>query len=110
MLCKDCVQVKYRLFLTQGRVTKLTDLLDRAELVATVGLEKCERPIQKDVYLFTFREPNTTAVQVSNRFNISASTAQNVLNELAVLGLIFKDTSQKRNIEYYNYDALDLLN
>lgn len=31
-------------------------------------------------------------------------------NELDELGLIFKDTSQKRNIEYYNYDVLDLLN
>ena len=78
-----------------------------------MGLEKCERQIQKDVYLFTFRELNTTAVQVSTRFHIAASTARNVLNELDELdelGLIFKDTSQKRNIEYYNYDVLDLLN
>ena len=62
------------------------------------------------MYLFTFREPNTTAVQVAKRFNIAASTARNVLNELHELGLIFKDASQKRNIEYLNYDVLDLLN
>ncbi|WP_208324099.1 hypothetical protein [Paenisporosarcina antarctica] len=66
--------------------------------------------IQKDVYLFTFREPNTTAVQVAKRFNIAASTARNVLNELSELALIFKDSSQKRNIEYFNYDVLNLLN
>lgn len=102
--------LKFFLNASDRMADKLTDLLDRAELVATLGLEKCERSIQKDVYLFTFREPNTTAVQVSNRFNIAASTARNVLNELDELGLIFKDNSQKRNIEYYNYDVLDLLN
>ncbi len=94
-----------------GRMAdKLNDLLDKAELIAVNGLMKCEREIQKKVYLFTFREPNTTALQVARQFNVATSTARNVLNELHDAGLVFKDASQKRNIEYFNYDVLDLLN
>lgn len=102
--------LKFFLNASDRMADKLTVLLDRAEFIAAQGLAKCERAIQKDVYLFTFREPNTTAVQVAKHFNIAASTARNVLNELSEFGLIFKDSSQKRNIEYFNYDVLDLLN
>lgn len=89
---------------------KLSDLLDSAEALAVRGFAACPREIVKRVYLFTFREPNTTVTQVAKQFGIASSTARGVLNELVELELLFKDTSQKRNVEYYNYDVLDLLN
>ncbi|AOZ93320.1 Fic family protein [Paenibacillus crassostreae] len=89
---------------------KLSALLDRAEQLANEGLDKCDRQLQRDVFIYTFREPNTTAVQVSVHFGVAITTARKALNELSDLGLIFKNTSQLRNIEYFNYDVLDLLN
>lgn len=102
--------LKFFLTASDRMADKLTALLDKAESIAVNGFLKCEREIQKKVYLFTFREPNTTARQVSKEFNIASSTARNVLNELHELGLVFRDSSQRRNIEYFNYDILDLLN
>lgn len=102
--------LKFFLNASDRMADKLTALLDKAELIAENGLLKCEREIQRNVYLFTFREPNTTALQVAQQFKVATSTARNVLNELHELDLIFKDPSQKRNIEYFNYDVLDLLN
>lgn len=89
---------------------KLNQLLDRAEEIALNGLKKCDTHTQKQVYLFTFRFPNTTAVQVAQQFKIATSTARNILNTLDEKGLIFKDRSQLRNIEFFNYDVLDLIN
>lgn len=102
--------LKFFLNASDRMADKLTALLDKAESIAENGLIKCEREIQRNVYLFTFREPNTTALQVAKQFKVATSTARNVLNELHALDLIFKDPSQKRNIEYFNYDVLDLLN
>ncbi|MHA0856164.1 Fic family protein [Paenibacillus sp. CMAA1364] len=89
---------------------KLSALLDRAEELAEEGISKCDRQLQKDVFIYTFREPNTTAMQVSVHFKVAVTTARKALNELSDLGLIFKNSSQLRNIEYFNYDVLDLLN
>lgn len=89
---------------------KLNHLLDQAEKMAVEGIQKCETHIQKQVYLFTFRYPNITAIQVAEQYNIAPTTARKVLNILDEKGLIFKDKSQKRNIEYFNYDVLDLIN
>ena len=102
--------LKFFLNAADRMADKLTALLDKAESMAENGLAKCEREIQRNVYLFTFREPNTTALQVAKQFKIATSTARNVLNELHELDLVFKDASRKRNIEYFNYDVLDLLN
>lgn len=88
---------------------KLSILLDDAEELALNGLAKCPREIVKMVYIHTFREPNTTVAHVAERFNIAPSTARAILNDLVELELLFKDPSQKRNVEYYNYDILDLL-
>lgn len=102
--------LKFFLNASDRMADKLTALLDKAESIAEHGLMKCEREIQRNVYLFTFREPNTTALQVAKQFKVATSTARNVLNELHELDLVFKDSSRKRNIEYFNYDVLDLLN
>lgn len=89
---------------------KLSTLLDNAEQLALKGLAQCSREIVRRVYKFTFREPKTTVVRVADHFNIAQSTARGVLNELVELELLFKDPSQKRNVEYYNYDVLELIN
>ncbi|MBD2860411.1 Fic family protein [Paenibacillus oceani] len=88
---------------------KLNILLDNAEGLALNGLKKCDTHNQKQIYLLTFRYPNITANQVSEQFRIAPLTARRILNSLNELGLIFKDPAQKRNIEYFNYDLLDLL-
>lgn len=89
---------------------KLNKLLDQAEEIALKGMGICDTHMQKQVYLFTFRFPNITANQVSKQFNIASSTARNILNYLDEKGLIFKDRSQQRNIEYFNYDVLGIVN
>lgn len=88
---------------------KLNTLLDQAEEMALNGMNKCDHHMQRQVYLMTFRYPNTTAVQVANQFNLAPTTARRILNALDEKGLVFKDPSQKRNIEYFNYDVLDLI-
>ncbi|WP_431028629.1 Fic family protein [Lysinibacillus sp. LZ02] len=95
---------------SQRMANKLNLLLDKAETMAIEGMKKCETHIQRQVYLLTFRYPNTTAVQVAEQFKIAPTTARRVLNTLDEKGLVFKDRSQKRNIEYFNYDVLDLIN
>lgn len=88
---------------------KLNTLLDNAEGLALNGLKKCDTHNQKQIYLLTFRYPNITANQVSEQFRTAPVTARRILNSLHERGLIFKDPTQKRNIEYFNYDLLDLL-
>lgn len=88
---------------------KLNILLDKAEDIASKGLQQCETLIEEKIYVFTFREPNVTAVQVADVFGIATTTARRALNELSDKGLLFKDTAKRRNIEYLNYDVLDLI-
>lgn len=95
---------------SQRIAVKLNQLLDKAETMALDGIKKCDHHIQKEIYLFSFRHPNITAVQVAKQFKIAPSTARNALNSLDEIGLLFKDKSQKRNVEYLNYDVLELLN
>lgn len=94
----------------QRMADKLNVLLDKAELMAKEGMLKCETHIQRQVYILSFRHPNLTAVQAAKQFNLSPTTARNALNFLDEKGLLFKDKSQKRNVEYFNYDVLDLVN
>lgn len=88
---------------------KLNILLDKAEDIVNKGLQQCETLIEEKIYVFTFREPNVTAVQVADVFGIATTTARRALNELSDKGLLFKDTAKRRNIEYLNYDVLDLI-
>lgn len=88
---------------------KLNLLLDAAEHLAETGLAQCETSAQEKVYLSTFSHPNTMASQVAKQFKISPVTARSALNMLSEKGLLFKDVSKKRNIEYYNYNLLELI-
>lgn len=93
---------------SQRMATKLNNLLDEAEKLAELELSKCEGHTEKSIYLMTFSYPNTTAVQVSKHVKISSTTARRVLSNLVDKGLLFKNQVQKRNVEYFNYDVLDL--
>ncbi|MEK4677571.1 MULTISPECIES: Fic family protein [Bacillus] len=88
---------------------KLNVLFDKAEELAKIGMGKCETDTERRVYLMTFMSPNITAVQVSKQFRIAPSTARRILNSLADKGLVFKDATKKRNIEYFNYDILGIV-
>ena len=102
--------ISFFLDASQRMATKLNLLLNNAENIAKEGMVKCETHIQKQIYLLSFRYPNLTAVQVAKQFTISPTTARNALNYLDTAGLLFKDKAQRRNVEYFNYDILDLLN
>ncbi|WP_246246364.1 Fic family protein [Paenibacillus lemnae] len=92
-----------------GRMAeKLNVLLDQADQIAKAGKEKCDGYTEEIVYLMTFRYPNITAVQAAEHARIAPSTARRTLNALAEKELLFKDPSQKRNVEYFNYDVLGL--
>ncbi|XLP26014.1 Fic family protein (plasmid) [Bacillus toyonensis] len=94
---------------SQRMADKLNVLFDQAEKLALSGMKKCDTHTEKQVYLMTFRSPNITAVQVAEQFKVAPSTARRFLNSLADKELLFKDTSQKRNIEYFNYDILGIV-
>ena len=93
---------------SQRMAGKLNVLLDQAEQIASTGLQKCEGHTERQVYLMTFRYPNITAVQATEHAEISPSTARRTLNSLAKREILFKDPVQRRNVEYFNYDVLDL--
>ncbi|GKU84914.1 Fic family protein [Niallia sp. NCCP-28] len=93
---------------SQRMAEKLNVLLDQSEQIAGAGLQKCEGHTERQVYLLTFRYPNITAVQAAEHARVSSTTARRTLNTLAEKELLFKDPAQKRNVEYFNYDVLDL--
>lgn len=88
---------------------KLNSLLETAEKIANDGLKKCDRQIQKKIYLYTFRYPNTNVSQIAEAFGIAPSTARQALNFLVENNLLFKDNQLKRNVEYFNYDITQLI-
>lgn len=88
---------------------KLNTLLENAENIAISGLRKCETEIHKKTYLYTFSQPNVNAVQIAEALAIAPSTARQSLNFLTEKELLFKDPQAKRNVEYYNYDIMEVI-
>lgn len=89
---------------------KLNTKLDLAEKLAIAGLQKCEKESERRVWLYTFRDPNTTAIKAADALDLSANTARMALNSLTEKELIFTDHYTKRNKKYKNYDLLQILN
>lgn len=87
---------------------KLSILLDQANELAQKGIGKCELHTEQLIYIMTFQFPNTTAAEVAKHAKVAPTTARRALNSLVQKGLLFKDPSQKRNVEYFNYDVLEL--
>lgn len=92
-----------------GRMAKkLNKLLDEANSLAKEGLAQCTTQTEKYIYLLTFSRPNITAVEATKHIRVTPSTARRALNALVEKELLFKDQTQKRNIEYFNYNILEL--
>lgn len=87
---------------------KLSLLLDQANVLAQEGIKKCDLHTEEVIYIMTFQFPNITAAEVVKYAKVAPTTARRVLNSLVEKGLLFKDPSQKRNVEYFNYDVLEL--
>lgn len=87
---------------------KLTILLDQANELAQTGIKKCDLHTEELIYIMTFQFPNITAAEVAKHSKVAPSTARRALNSLVEKGLLFKDPMQKRNVEYFNYDVLEL--
>lgn len=92
-----------------GRMAeKLNNLLDQANELAKEGISKCKTHTEKLIYMITFSSPNITAVEAAKHVEIAPTTARRALNSLVEKNLLFKDPLQKRNVEYFNYDVLEL--
>src|SRR5690625_20314 len=92
-----------------GRMAKkLNNLLDHANILAEEGIEKCTSHTERYIYILTFSIPNITAIEAAKQVKVAPTTARRALNALVEKDLLFKDPSQRRNVEYFNYDVLDL--
>src|SRR5699024_2141312 len=86
---------------------KLNSLLDNANKLAEEGISQCSSSTERYIYLLTFSIPNITAVEAAQQVKVAPTTARRALNTLVEKDLLFKDPSQ-RNVEYFNYNILDL--
>lgn len=92
-----------------GRMAeKLNNQLDQANELATEGISKCKTHTEKLIYMVTFSSPNITAVEAAKYVEIAPTTARRALNSLVEKNLLFKDPQQKGNVEYFNYNVLEL--
>lgn len=85
---------------------KIINKIETSEEVALLGLKKCQTEIQKKVWLATFSSPVTTAKNVADITGNHQSTVKKALDFLVSKGLLDKDKSAKRNVQYFNYDLL----
>lgn len=92
-----------------GRMAeKLNNLLDQADKLAQEGISKCKTHTEKLIYIATFSAPNITVVEAAEYIKVAPTTARRALNSLVEKNLLFKDPLQKRNVEYFNYNVLEL--
>lgn len=89
---------------------KLNVLLDEADKIVTDGLVKCKNNMEEIIYIYSFKNPNMTVSKASKYLKVSTTTARRALNSLAEKGLLYKDQRKSRNIQYINYDLMDLIN
>lgn|SRR5699024_8519245 len=87
---------------------KLNVLLEEANQLAMEGMKKCASHTEKIIYIKTFSSPNITVREAAEFAEVSPTTARRALNSLVEKSLLFKDPSQKRNVEYFNYDVLEM--
>lgn len=84
--------------------------LKESEKLATNGLNQCTLDSEQNIWLYTFSDPVTTATRVARNLKISPTTARKGLKALSEAGLLYADTTAKRNIKYRNYDLMRILN
>lgn len=94
---------------TDRMATRIHRTLEKAESLAKAGLESCKLDSEKKVWLYTFSNPSTTAVEAAEALKLSPNTARNVLRNLAERELIYAEQGVQRNRKYWNYDLLRIL-
>ncbi|AET70561.1 hypothetical protein Desor_5173 [Desulfosporosinus orientis DSM 765] len=94
-----------------GRMAdSLLHKLKEAEKLAALGIRKCMLESEKNIWLYTFSDPVTTAARVSESLKISPATARKGLKTLSEAGLLYTDEITKRNKKFRNYDLMRILN
>lgn len=97
--------------ISSGRMAEcLLKKLSKTNELAKNGLLKCKLDSEKKIWIYTFSEPVTTVNRVAEDLEISPTTARKGLNTLVDNGLIYSNSSAKRNKKYRNYDLLRILN
>src|SRR5699024_2178782 len=99
--------IEFFIISSDKTVKKLNILLDNANKLAEEGISQCSSSTERYIYLLTFSIPNITAVEAAQQVKVAPTTARRALNTLVEKDLLFKDPSQ-RNVEYFNYNILDL--
>lgn len=92
--------------MTDRLITKLRD----AEELAKKGLRKLSLQSEKNIWLYTFSDPFTTATRVSQALKVTPATARKSLQTLSDANLLYSDKDVKRNRKYRNYDLMRILN
>ncbi|HLS09645.1 MAG TPA: Fic family protein, partial [Lentibacillus sp.] len=88
---------------------RINDKLEAAEQLAKQGLAQSDTESEKKVWIYTFSNPFTNAVNAADKIGVSANTARNALNSLVRKDLLFADREVKRNKKYRNYDLMRIL-
>lgn len=97
--------------LSSGRMAEcLLKKLNETNALAENGFSKCNLDSERNIWLYTFSDPITTANRVADNLDISPTTARKGLNSLVDHGLIYSNDSMKRNKKYRNYDLLRIFN
>jgi len=100
-----------KFFLTAcARMTDtLLSKLKATEDLALKGLKLCTLESEKNIWLYTFSDPYTTAARVAENLSMSPATARKGLKALSDAGLLYSDESTIRNRKYRNYDLMRIL-
>ncbi|PTQ83312.1 Fic family protein [Trichococcus patagoniensis] len=93
-----------------GRMAdSLLSKLKAAEDLGFKGLKLCTLESEKNIWLYTFSDPYTTAARVAENLSMSPATARKGLSALSDAGLLYADESTIRNRKYRNYDLMRIL-
>ncbi len=65
---------------------------------------------EKEVLMWTIYDPICTVTSITKKTKLHYSTVRKTLNSFANREIIAKDTSKKRNVKYYNYDVIKIMN
>lgn len=76
---------------------------------ARKGLAICQTETQQKVWLSTFQSPVATASHLSEMTGYHSATVKKALDFLVSKSLLDKDNTVKRNIPYYNYDLIRVI-
>lgn len=101
--------IDYFLNATDKMADKLIEVLNKVEQIVKRGLAKCDNETQRKVFFITTHKINVTSSDIAKKLKIHQSTARKALNALCEKNVLYKNTEKKRNIEYFNYDILELL-